>query len=248
MYRTIGSRLHASKNSNEQCHLLEELGSLKMLLIDYRLKETPPEHYIQNFEEILTHIDHAPLYHLTTLGKRINAYINIYIKSGIENRKQHIEALEAFSGKLDSYIRKRNGDIELAKVQVERGVTYLRSGNKEYFFRALTYFHAAKDLYFTNETMEGFVLALFNIAQVYTAIGMHFAAKYYALAAGWVCSHHEGDMLLKRIETSYRLMFYSDYSSGSWFSALMDIEGSFDAANEFTPANSSILANCKGSS
>jgi|GEM_PF-5087209 len=65
-------------------------------------------------------------------------------------------------------------------------------------------------LWYNQESIEGFVLALLNISQLYSAVNMNLAAKYYALAASWACIHNGSRYLLKRIADAFGFVFYSD--------------------------------------
>jgi hypothetical protein len=128
-----------------------------------------------------------------------------------------INALEDFSERLFPLIKTREGKVKLAQSQVRRGYSYLQTTVPKNLLKALDYFHKAKDNYLQEDTIEGFVLALLNISQLYNSVGMHFAAKNYALAAFRMSVNKE---LIKRVENSLEMLLHSDFSQGSWFNAI----------------------------
>ncbi len=215
LYRIICQKLLKVEDVSEKCSLLEQRGNFLMGI--NRLRENSNIEFIQYYEEILALAEQAPLYKLSQFGDRIEKYIKMQLNIDPEDSMGIIEALEDFSEKLFPLVEKREGKIALAQSQVRRGYSYLKTSIPKNLLKALDYFHKAKDNYQQEDTIEGFVLALLNIAQLYNSIGMHFAAKNYALAAFRMSTNKE---LLKRTETSLAMLGYSDYKQGSWFNAL----------------------------
>jgi hypothetical protein len=74
-----------------------------------------------------------------------------------------------------------------------------------------------------------------GISQLYAAIGMNLAAKYYSLSAIWFCFQKEDSQLYKRISDSYALLLHYDFKQGSWISYLQAFENYVTARNEFDP-------------
>lgn len=237
LFDEINRQKNNTSNPNEKCHLLEELGSLALFsnLIDK--KQRKPSEIIKYYEEILSIIDTAEFYHATYLSSRINGFINIFIKFKPEENKEVIKALEIFSKKLDIVVEKRDGQFVRAKNQVERGASYIYSNNPTLIIFALNHFHNAKDLWHTKETIDGYVLALINISQVYSAIGFNFAAKYYALAGVWASLYNGDKRIYKRIADSLGMVFYSDFSQGSWLNSITDFHLFINSRNEFNPTS-----------
>ncbi len=235
LYRTLHHKLKETKNPNEKCELLESLGTLAIFSNQRNRKNKSSKSILKYFEEILSVIDDAAFYHATTLSERINKYIELFIKIDYESNSELINSLESFSEKLDVVVRKRDGDYNSAKVQVERGVQYLRTNDKTLLLKSLDYFHKAKDLWFQQETIEGYVLAMINISQLYSAIGMNIAAKYYALGGAWVSFNNGDEKLFKRISHSLGMLFHADFQQGMWMSAIIDFHLYMKARHEFDP-------------
>lgn len=215
LYRKINQKLLTEKDISEKCALFEQKGNF--LIGINRLRDRSNIEFVTYYEEILHLAQQAPLFKLSQFGDRIEKYIKMQLNVDPEDEMGIIAALEDFSEKLFPLVEKREGKTKLAQSQVKRGYNYLNTTVPKNLLKALDYFHKAKDNYLQEDTIEGFVLALLNIAQLYNSIGMHFAAKNYALAAFRISTNKE---LIKRTETSLYMLGYSDYRQGSWFNAL----------------------------
>ncbi|QHC84728.1 hypothetical protein AS589_07990 [Empedobacter brevis] len=234
LYRKINQKLLTEKDISEQCNLLEQKGTF--LLSINRLRHKSNIEFIQYFDKIIILVEHAPLFKLSQFGERIEKYIKMQLNIDPVDEMGIIAVLEEFSESLFPLIEKREGKVKLAQSQVKRGRNYLKTTIPKNVLKALNYFHKAKDNYLQEETIEGFVLAILNISQLYNAVGMHFAAKNYALAAFRMSTNNE---MIKRTENSLELLFYSDFKQGSWFNALniyskyisLRLDSNFDKAD-----------------
>lgn len=216
LYRKISQKLVLEKEVNEKCKLLELKGLFLMGI--NRIRPKDKTEFIEYYYEILKLVDDALLYKLSQFSERIDKYLKIYIHHNISDDDEAIiKELEQFSDSLFPLVEKREGKVRLAKSQVHRAYSYLQTNKLGNILKALDLFHKAKDNYFQEDTIEGFVLALLNISQLYNTLGMHFAAKNYALAAFRMSAEKE---LIKRVENSVGQLFYSDYLQGSWFNAI----------------------------
>lgn len=213
LYRLICRRLKFAKDLNEKCRLLEEKGNF--LLTSSLVRNNYD--FLKCFEDILNLIDNAPLFKVSQFGDRINKYIKFFINIDPEDKSGVIKLLEEFSEKLYPFVEKREGKASLAHQQVEKGVAFLKTSNSFGLLKALESFHKAKDNYQQADTIEGFVLGLLNISQLYSSLGMNFAGKYYALCAFRMSINNE---FVKHTEKSFEMMLYADYKSGSWFDVL----------------------------
>lgn len=214
-YKKILQQLRVVDEINERCKLLEQKGNF--LLGINRLRNKSNIEFIKYYEEILDIVEDAPLFKLSQFGDRIEKYIKMHVNSDPKDEMGIIGVLEEFSDKLFPLVEKREGRVKLAKLQVERGFSYLKSNEPFNLLKALDCFYKAKDNYLQEDTIEGYVLALLNISQLYNAMGMHFAAKNYALSGFRVSANKD---FLKQLETSLGMLFYSDYKQGSWFNAI----------------------------
>ena len=215
LYRKISQKLFLEKDINEKCKFLELKGNLLMGINRIRPKDKTA--FIEFYYELLKIVDDAPLFKLSQFSERIDKYLKIYIHHNVSEDEDIIEVLDKFSESLFPLVEKREGKVRLAKSQVNKANSFLKTNKPGNILKALDLFHKAKDNYFQEDTIEGFVLALLNISQLYNSLGMHFAAKNYALASFRMSAIKE---LVKRLENSVGLLFYSDYLQGSWFNAI----------------------------
>ncbi|WP_241280371.1 hypothetical protein [Chryseobacterium cucumeris] len=215
LYRKINQKLFLEKEVNEKCKLLELKGLFLMGI--NRIRPKDKTEFIEFYYDILKIVDDAPLFKLSQFSERIDKYLKIYIHHNISEDEDIIDVLDKFSESLFPLVEKREGKVRLAKSQVNKAYSFLKTNKAGNILRALDLFHKAKDNYFQEDTIEGFVLALLNISQLYNSLGMHFAAKNYALASFRMSTIKE---LVKRLENSVALLFYSDYLQGSWFNAI----------------------------
>lgn len=215
LYRKVNQKLVTQKDISEKCNLLEQKGNF--LLGINRLRDKSNTEFIQYFNEILALADQAILFKLSQFADRIEKYIKMQLNVDPTDEMGIIAVLEDFSENLFPLVEKREGKVKLAQSQVNRGYSYLKTNIPKNLLKALDYFHRAKDNYLQEDTIEGFVLGLLNIAQLYNSIGMHFAAKNYALAAFRMSTNKE---LIKRVESSLSILAYADFRQGSWFNAL----------------------------
>ncbi len=242
MDETIKAKLEKESNPNEICHLLENLGTHHLFLNARKKENKDVSEIITPLEKIFAHIDKADLYNATALSTRLTKYISLLIEVDPDANASLIEIIENFTEKLNPIVEKRHGSYKAAKVEVEKGVQYLHSNNPIHLLKALNCFHKAKNLWYQQESIEGFVLALINISQLYSAIGLNLAAKYYALSAAWASIHNGSRHLLKRIADAFGLIFYADFKQGAWMNAIISFADYMNARDEFkgTPLDPAI--------
>lgn len=230
--KTINLRLQKETNPNEICHLLENLGT-HFLFLNSRKKDRKDVSQVNApLGKILSYINQADFYDATSLSERLNKYIGFFIEIEPEENAELIEAIETFTEKLNPIVEQRHGAYKAAKVEVDKGYKYLKSNNPILLLKALNCFHKAKTLWYRQEHIEGFVLGLLNIGQLYSAIGMNLAAKYYAMGAAWMSIHNGERHLLKRIADAFGFIFHADFKQGAWMNAIISFADYINAWNE----------------
>lgn len=220
--KEIEKRLLNTINPNDVCHFYEILGSQALLMSNLKKRKEIPKELVKYYYKVLENIDKAHLYHVTTFGNRINKYCAFLLKIDSNKFLELINELEAFNEKLDDLISKRDGDFSKAKIQVQRGYSYIQSKDKKLLLKALDYFHKAKELYYRNETIEGHILALLNISQLYSSIGLNIAAKNYALSGLWILLNGTSEFYFDKLIKGFNMLFYYDFLQGRWLSAILD--------------------------
>lgn len=230
---TIQNKLDSIEDPNEKCYWLELHASFYSNPFEFEVKVSEQDVVFEAYSKITYLIPHAPLYNVTRLSDRLNQFIKLHIYGGAED--EYIDSLESLADELMPFVSERKGNYELAKTYVDRGVKYLNSTNPHHLAKALNYFHKAKDLWLQDETKEGYVLGLLNISQLYSALNMNFAAKYYALSAAWFSINNAPEKLAKRITNAFGILVYCDFKQGSWFHALEVFEYYINARVDFDP-------------
>lgn len=224
----------SAADRNIYCGLLEMEGFSYLNKGSIGIGSENKEKALTCFNEIIDELPCAPQYAISQLGNRIDAIVDLAIRFGIDD--EFID-LERYSEGILPLVQKREGDFSAAKRYTEKGWKHLHSTNSKGILKALDFFHKAKDLYQNEATYEGFILAVMGISQLYAAIGMNLAAKYYSLSAIWFCFQKEDSQLYKRISDSYALLLHYDFKQGSWISYLQAFENYVTARNEFDPAD-----------
>ena len=240
MRNTLNSRIEIEQNPNEICYLLENLGTHYLFLNANRdVQDKNVQEVLEPLERILENLDRAEYYNVSQLSNRLNDYIELLIETDAEGNSELIDAIIEFTEKLNPTVEIRSGNFRSAKDDLNRGMKYLKSNSPKLLLKALDSFHKAKTKFKNEESFEGYVLALINIAQLYSVIGMNLAAKYYALGAAWVSIHKGDRKLLKRIADAFGMVFYADFKQGAWMNAIVSFTDYMSARNEFkgTPLN-----------
>ena len=230
---TIHKKLDSIEDPNKKCYWLELQAAFYSNPFEFEAITSEQDIVFDSYSNITELIPHAPLYNVTRLSDRLNQFIKLHIHVGTE--EEYIDSLESLVDKLMPFVSERNGNYELAKTYIERGVNYLHTINPYHLAKALNYFHKAKDLWLQEETKEGYVLGLLNISQLYSVLKMNFAAKYYALSAVWFSINNNPEKLGKRITNAFGILLYCDFKQGSWVHALEVFEYYINARVEFDP-------------
>lgn len=228
----INEQKASTADRNIFCGLLELEGFSYLNKGSIGIGTENKEKALAGFNEIIVELPNAPQYAISQLGNRIDAIVDSAIRFGLDD--EFLE-LEKYSEDILPLVQKREGDFSAAKRYTEKGWKHLHSPNSNGILKALDFFHKAKDLYQNEATYEGFILAVMGISQLYSAIGMNLAAKYYSLSAIWFCFQKEDSQLYKRISDSYTLLLHYDFKQGSWMSYLQTFENYISARNEFDP-------------
>lgn len=213
-----------TKNEDSLTRILEikAFFILNFNALGYGDKKTNLEQLNIILNRILDLLPKTHLYSVSQLGERIDAISTLYFNIDTELEEESI--ITEFSEKLLPFVQSRDQDMNTAKSYVIKGASYLEISGSKGILKALNYFHKAKDLYFTEDSSEGYVLGLLNISQFYAAIGMHLAAKHYALAAIWYCLNSQDSNSYKRVSDAYAFIIHSEFKQGSWINALQNFE------------------------
>jgi hypothetical protein len=232
----LNYQIDIADNPSEKCHLLENKATHKLLFLIRNDDCENYEEFSRPIDKLLEIVDEAGYYNVSQISNRLTTFLELLIKIATERSHNLIELLENYLNKLEPIVLRRGSNYDAAKIQIRKGSAFLRSENPKFILKALDCFHKAKDLWNQQETIDGLALALINIAQLYSGMGLNLAAKYYALSCAWVSIYNlENKQLLKRLVSSLGLIFHSEFKQGSWMNAISAYYLYWKARNEFNP-------------
>lgn len=120
--------------------------------------------------------------------------------------------LSEFVGRLDSLLAERVGAERTAETLATRGSALLDS---QQHFRALDVFHQALDFAQSAQSQSTAVTICLQIAELYHFLGLHHAAKYYALASAFAALSLTDQELRKLAAVGLGVACHADYASGA---------------------------------
>lgn len=231
--RLIDERIANPANADELCQAYELKGHFTFHLNPNSPLKEKVNAAIEVYKKILNPLADATIYSISRLNDQLTQIVNMLIHHSVDD--EVIDSIESFIAEIEEHASKTGKHHNSAHNLVERGMAYINKPSAKNYLKALECFHKAKNLWYLLETREGYILALINIAQVYSALGMHMAAKYYGLCGVWASFHFGDYTTLKRISDSYAMVFHADFKQGAWMSALDDFEQYIKSRLEFTP-------------
>ena len=229
LFNILMVALAEAKDDNAKCYLYETLAFLALMSITNLNESSVVDDAFVHLNAILSLLDRATLYNVVQLNNRIEGVISDMIQ--VKMNLDHISQFEDYSEQLAPYVSSKMGNNEMAQNYVRKGVNYINSDTPFSLIRGLNHFHKAKALWRNDQTNEGYVLLLLNLAQLYNAVGCNFAAKYYALTAGRISSMHTH--LNKRIAKAFEFIILSDFRQGAWISCIQNFHFYIALRNEY---------------
>lgn len=123
--------------------------------------------------------------------------------------------------KLRPEIAKRTGDAALAESHFKRAEQF--SKQKQYA-RAIRELHDARVKWFSEETLDQSLYCCVLLARSYSHLNMHYAAIYYALAAGFIVANSPRPSLADKLCDCLASAACAAYAQGHWclFSGLTE--------------------------
>ncbi len=234
LLRTLFENLRNTVDTTHRCRYLLLIGTYRLQTSIIRDSPIGSKAFSRFFHRIISLSGKALLFNVSEVATTMNHWIKILIIKDPINCKKHIQELEYLAEKLDPIIGEREGKYRSARIFIDRGSSYLETGNHNCYLTALENFHRAMSLLFQSETLDGFVLCLINIAQIYSRIGMNYAAKYYALGAIWNCAAHpEKAELRHRHGDAIAMLFEANFHQGDWITALQTFSQYYQVVNEY---------------
>jgi hypothetical protein len=237
--QTIDNTIASSDCSDILCQAYELKGHLVFNGIPVDPLNVRIRLALKNYRKIIELLDESSVYSITRLSEELTKMLEAIIVYGSD--EDETEPIEDFLTEIEEYAIKTGQRNDIAKNFVQRGTVYLEKPSAKNYLKALDCFHRAKDNWALLETSEGYILALINIAQVYSALGMNLAAKYYALCGVWASTRLGNYTDLEKISDSYAMAFDADFCQGAWMSTLDDFDRFIVSRIEFSPKHIDVV-------
>jgi hypothetical protein len=215
----VDIKLDQMFDPSDRCRLLEVRGRFAMFIDREQLAVSSAY-----FLEIASLINTAEFYPVSEFYNHLNKYVETAIILKTEHWEGFVEQLEIVISAVEPAVSAREGNFKIAKRLINKGALYLENGETKYLLKALDLFHQSKGHFRVAEYLEGYLITLISIAQVYAATRMLFAAKYYCLCAIWVIRSSENTALLKRFSDAFAILLITDFSEGAWVQVLNDLD------------------------
>ncbi len=151
----------------------------------------------------------CPLYPLERFCDYITNIIEIY--SGFIN--EYYDELNLLLGKIDALLAKRFGGFKVAEKAKERAMKFYNKGE---ITKALQQMHISKINWFADEMLEGSILSILAIGDIYNDLGLTYAAKYYFIAAAFITIETHKPELKKYFIEAISYLININYSNGQW--------------------------------
>jgi len=174
------------------------------------------------YRKILPLLEKANFYSLSQLYAQLQEMTKNLAKLG--GNDEIAEAIDEFTGEIEGHAIKSGHRHHVAQNLVERADAYIKKHNLPGMLKALELLHKAKEKWRLEYTNKGYILSLLGISQVYEAIGMRYAAKYYAMVASWNIWQAKDESLRKDLHKAIFFILHIDFLNGAWAAFLSEFE------------------------
>jgi hypothetical protein len=167
-----------------------------------------PEPALDLWVRLLKLVPKAPLFPLDTFADHLTRFIELFGTT---------ERLDAIAQRTDKLLARRSGKFVAAAKCMDRALALYERGEK---LAALNQLHQAKVDWFAAETLRQSIRAMRFIAGVYRDLRLHYAQKYYALAAASLAINANEDKVKLQAPKAAWFAADADYAAGQWAHAL----------------------------
>ena len=207
---TIQKRLKemipTTQSVTSKCMYLETLGFNCMMF------DAPKDHpslpsmneTSRLWAEMLDLVGDAPLYPLERFADRVTGVIGLVGDTAV---------LENITTKLDELLGIRFGGFKAAEKCCDRSFALQQKGQT---LGAINELHRAKIAWFAEETLDGSVLAMLMLSNLYLDLGLSYAAKQYAMAAAYIAMQTSKKDLKKCVPRALMQTARCEYTQGFW--------------------------------
>lgn len=157
--------------TSTRADLLETAGTLQFTLPSLSGKGPDVDGAVTRWMEMTALLPEAPLFNLSRFVDSLNVMTPLLA----DHMRFH-----DLTAAVDDELQKRLGAIAVGEKARDRAIALYRSGR---ILRAIEELHRVKVQWFADESLRGAILAMLLLSNWYLELRLHFAAKYYALAA-----------------------------------------------------------------
>ena len=174
------------------------------------------------YRKILPLLEKANFYSLSQLYAQMQEMTKNLAELG--GNDEIAEAIDEFMGEIEDHAIKSGHRHYAAKNLVERADAYINKHDLPSMLKALELLHKAKEKWRLEYTNKGYILSLLELSKVYEAMGMRYAAKYYAMIASWNIWQAKDDSLRKYLPRAIFFILHIDFLHGAWAACLSEFE------------------------
>jgi len=226
----LKSSLETETNIDRTCELLELQGHLAYQIRGSDKSESC-KMALNYYRQIPPLLEKAHYYSLANLYGQLTELIKVLTKLG--DNDELVEMIDEFTGEIQEYAEKTGLAHKSAQDLIERAKLHLDKRDFINYLKAIELFHRAKAFWRTDLLMEPYIICLQGISEVYKALGMTYAAKYYALLAFWCTWQSADPRMYKHLQNAFTLIQQLDFQHGAWINAIQAFKYYIFAKREF---------------
>lgn len=197
-------RLDIETRPSQRCLLLEQKGFLHLIPWPGADVDADRIAAVKSWTQILDLLSKAHMYPLERfLGTLAEVSSMLSSTIGFKN----------LCARLDDALAQRAGRVSAARTRTQRAHGHRKVDD---LLSALTELHNAKSPYFSHESTFELATVLAEISHIYEELGMHLAAKYYALATAALGEHSEDEGVIRMAIHGLRCVGDADFLMGMW--------------------------------
>ena len=204
----LRTALESRAGSPQVASLLESRAMIVPFLIEYGEDKDVFYGMLDAWERVVEAAKQTPFYPTSRLG---DIFMQLNEHLGGEARFRELSA------EVDRLVTEREGESDLAARARTRALQDLKHGRR---IAALSEMHHARIGWFNDETIDGAILAMLLLSEIYDDVNLHYAARYYAAGALLIATDHPSDKVNRLISQAAFRLAKTFYTAGEGLSYL----------------------------
>ena len=209
----LDSELQAESGTGRECRLLQIRGYLNWIPGLQGASNVDSGNTLNYWEKAVALAEDAPLFPLESFSDLLTELIELGMDS---------PDLQRIAENVDTLLAERRGGFAAAEKSLDRAIAYRKRGS---ILKSIRQVHRSKISWFAEETLSGSLLSCLFLSESYGLLGLHFAAKHYALVTAYVALHASTQSAGRFIPRGLVRAAEADYAIGAWcgFLTLSDL-------------------------